>query len=600
MADNQTNQTPDHYHTPEFHTPPPPSGEPPLTGATTTQRPDEHATQQAATLTQPPASSVPTTAQAPASELPAQPSANPFDDGQRTAAPAQPGQLAEPPQHPDRPLPLGGVTETPLHSEPAPYLPPRPQPEPQVQPESQISPPPRASFDQPIPDHPAMRQSSTGRSYSPTPMQRVALTPVAPQPIPPQPQAPVLDANADTLESDPAIASLHAMFPSFDLMVIQSILEATGGDKDQAVDSLLSMSDPDYTPSHQQAAPGGGAPNQTRPPTQTELDEEFARRLMLEEEEQARGGAWPPNEQQNNPYSQSVPYQQYQSRRSGEYQRPSGEYQRPAGTGQGAGGGIGEIAGDLQQQFRSFIGGAGGSGRRTAGTQGQGQVQGQGAGGAGYQDQFNKIADTGKKTLNSIFNKVKQKMEEFDGRNPSDTQNMNQPPQSGHWSNWQGPPAQGSTHNQTQQQQQVPTYASSPAPAQQYAPPSHPPPSTAQHGALNNNPYAIPEGPPAQTGANANTAALPASSGRWHYQPEESSAPAAAAPALAPSATAATGAEEPRRSIDATRLGLLPKRPVSLMDVNANTRQAQPPATTHERDSDEECESCAHIWNVEL
>lgn len=242
------------------------------------------------------------------------------------------------------------------------------------------------------------------------------------------------------------------------------------------------------------------------------------------------------------------------------------------------------MAGDLQQQFRSFIGGAGGGpARRGTGAQGQGQ----GAGGAGYQDQFNKIADTGKKTFNSIFNKVKQKMEEFDGRNPPDTQYMNQPPQSGHWSNWQGPPAQPQAQTQ---QQQAPTYVASPQPSQQYAPPSHPPP-TAQHGALN-NPFRIPEEPPhTQAPASANTANLPTSSARWQYQPEESGAPAytAAAPALAPPAAApAAGAEEPRRSIDATRLGLLPKRPVSLMDVNANTRPAQPPATTHERDSDEE------------
>lgn len=109
---------------------------------------------------------------------------------------------------------------------------------------------------------------------------------------------------------------------------------------------------------------------------------------MLEEEEQARGGTWPPREQQYSPYSHAVPYQQYQPRRSGEYQRPSGEYQRPTS---GAAGTSGGIAGDLQQQFRSFIGGAGGgSARRGSGAQGQAQ----GTGGAGYQDQFNKIADS--------------------------------------------------------------------------------------------------------------------------------------------------------------------------------------------------------------
>lgn len=272
MADNETTQPPNPFNPPEFHTPPPPPGEPPAISTTAIQRPDEHATQQPEVPHQPPASSVTAAAQVPAPEPPVQPSEDPFNDTQRTAAPAQPGQVAEPPQHPDQPLPTGSLTETLLHSEPAPILPPRPQPEPQVQPESQIAPPPRASFDQPIPDHPAMRQQSTGRSYSPTPMQRVSLTPVAPQPVGPPPQAPVLAANADALESDPAIASLHAMFPAFDLLVLQSVLEATGGDKDQAVDSLLSMSDPDYAPSHQQAASGGGgAPNQGRQPVSSAL-----------------------------------------------------------------------------------------------------------------------------------------------------------------------------------------------------------------------------------------------------------------------------------------------------------------------------------------
>lgn len=96
---------------------------------------------------------------------------------------------------------------------------------------------------------------------------------------------------------------------------------------------------------------------------------------MLEEEQQA--GAWQPT---GNQYTQSVPYQQYQPRRSGEYQRP------PAG----AGGGFGEMAGDLQQQFRSFIGGA--TARR--GPQAAAPTQGGAGTGAGYQEQFNRIADS--------------------------------------------------------------------------------------------------------------------------------------------------------------------------------------------------------------
>ncbi|CAE6374551.1 unnamed protein product [Rhizoctonia solani] len=555
-----TNTAPRSASPPEFYTPPPPPGEPPA-GLATTQHGAEPVIQPQggshsafAAQSNPFANSEP---QEPTANAP--PAAtNPFSDA---AAGTQPGRLEEPPQHPGRPQPLGAVTETPLHSEPAPILPPRPQPQPDS--ESQVPPPPRASFDQPIPDHPAMRQQSGTPS-----IQRVAMTPVQPQPILPPPQAPTLDSNHETLAADPAVTSLHAMFPDFDLLVIQSVLEATGGDKDQAVDSLLSMSDPDYAQSQVQDAPTApriapnavvGANTPGRQPTQTELDEEFARRLMLEEEQQAHAGGWQPA---NNQYNHSVPYQQYQPRRSG-------EQQRPPNTGAGAGG-FGEIAGGLQQQFRNFVGGASGRAGTGPGTSTQG------GNGAGYQEQFNRIADTGKKTFNTIFTKVKQKMEEFDNRNPSDTQNMNQPPQSGHWSNWQGPPA-------PTQQQQVQTYAQSPPPGQ-YPRPTQPQPTTTQHGALNTNPYSVPETASANTNTGANT--LPTSSSRWHYQPQEpETLPSAPAPAAAPPT------EEPR-NVNAARLGLLPKRPVSLMDVNANTRSTQPQpqvqSAAHAHDSDDD------------
>ncbi|KAF8684260.1 CUE domain [Rhizoctonia solani] len=567
MADTQTANTAQQSTSPpQFYTPPPPPGESPA-GPIAVQPPVGPGIQPQSEpyVAHPPQSNpfANPEPQEPASNVPPA-TTNPFSDA---AAATQPGRLEEPPQHPARPLPLGALTETPLHSEPAPILPPRNQPQPDS--ESRVPPPPRASFDQPIPDHPALRGQSNTQS-----IQRVAMTPVQPQPIPPPPQAPALDSSPETLAADPTIASLHAMFPDFDLVVLHSVLEATGGDKDQAVDSLLAMSDPDYAQSQVQNAPPAhrtepnatlGANTQARQPTQTELDEEFARRLMLEEEQQAYAGGWQPT---NNQYNHSVPYQQYQSRRSGEYQRPPN-----TGGGGGAGAGFGEIAGGLQQQFRNFVGGASG---RTGPT-----TSAQGGSGAGYQEQLNRIADTGKKTFNTIFTKVKQKMEEFDNRHPSDTQNMNQPQQSGHWSNWQGPPA-------STQQQQVPTYAQSPAPGQ-YPRPAQSPPATSQHGALNTNPYGVPQS--ASTNANIGANALPTSSSRWHYEPEgPETLPSVPAP------TAAPPTEEPRRSVDATRLGLLPKRPVSLMDVNANTRSAQPqpqvqPQTqpaAHAHDSDDD------------
>jgi hypothetical protein len=249
---------------PQFHSPYPPTGEPPATSLATTQPPTQ-TTQAEPSVSSHAYNEVPgtSTAQTLAGGTPQPPNDNPFSDISKAAATAQPNTLQAPPQHPDRPLPVGVLTETPLHSEPAPILPPRPQ----AQPQFQVPPPPRASFDEPIPDHPAMRQSSLERAQSPAQSnQRVTMTPAQPQPVPPPPQAPVLDSNADVLGSDPAIASLHAMFPDFDLLVLQSVLEATGGDKDQAVDSLLAMSDPEYAQSQSQTTAGAGAGNQGRPP----------------------------------------------------------------------------------------------------------------------------------------------------------------------------------------------------------------------------------------------------------------------------------------------------------------------------------------------
>lgn len=52
----------------------------------------------------------------------------------------------------------------------------------------------------------------------------------------------------DEPELDPKVAGLQAMFPTFDAGVLQSILEVSGGDEDQAIETLLSMSDPEYKP----------------------------------------------------------------------------------------------------------------------------------------------------------------------------------------------------------------------------------------------------------------------------------------------------------------------------------------------------------------
>ncbi|KAG5715347.1 hypothetical protein E4T56_gene17101, partial [Termitomyces sp. T112] len=47
-------------------------------------------------------------------------------------------------------------------------------------------------------------------------------------------------------EKDPRIASLHALFPDYDDLILYSVLDSVNGDQDRAIDALLGMSDPEY------------------------------------------------------------------------------------------------------------------------------------------------------------------------------------------------------------------------------------------------------------------------------------------------------------------------------------------------------------------
>jgi len=80
-----------------------------------------------------------------------------------------------------------------------------------------------------------------------------------------------------------------------------SVLQSVNGNQDQAIDTLLGMSDPDYISQSPQ-------PQGQQEPTQTELDEQLAHRLMLEEEQAAQHQWRPPQQGQVN--------QSYQSRRA--------------------------------------------------------------------------------------------------------------------------------------------------------------------------------------------------------------------------------------------------------------------------------------------
>ncbi|KAF7357798.1 CUE domain-containing protein [Mycena venus] len=178
----------------------------------------------------------------------------------------------------------------------------------------------------------------------------------APTEAPAPAAAPVALAVTPTLAAEPAapprerelvvdarLGVLRAMFPDFDDSLLQSVLDSVQGDTDRAIDALLGMSDPDYQGEH--------VPQQARPQTQEELDEQLARTLMLEDERSAH--AW-------------------------RVQQPPPQQQRPEARRQGS---TGAPEKDTMQEF---------------------------------QEQFNKFAESGKKTLGTLFSKVKAKIQEFD------------------------------------------------------------------------------------------------------------------------------------------------------------------------------------------
>ncbi|KAF8134240.1 hypothetical protein EV363DRAFT_1429853 [Boletus edulis] len=231
---------------------------------------------------------------------------------------------------------------------------------------------------------------------------------------PPQSTQPVVHAqppmqSTDPTSEDPHVASLKAIFPDFDDAVILSVLETTNNDHDHALDVLLGMNDPSFVPPN---PPSAQAPNQFQSApssdaqrlSQEELDEQLARRLAFEEQHAATQ-AWQPQSVEG----QTI-YQPYQPRRGG---------------------------------------------RNGWGVQPQGPPQTQGQGGrdtmAEFQEGFNRIAESGKKTFSSIVSKVKAKMQEYDQgsglswpQNPPPDQSSQTAPASTSYSSYSPAQQQGS------------------------------------------------------------------------------------------------------------------------------------------------------------
>ncbi|KAI0368283.1 hypothetical protein BV20DRAFT_948405 [Pilatotrama ljubarskyi] len=338
-------------------------------------------------------------------------------------------------------------------------------------------------------------------------------------------------ANAAAREEQvsPQVASLRAMFPDFDVAVLQSVLDSVDGDQERALDILLGMSDPEYVSTH--TAP---QPEQSS----LDLDEQLARQLMLEDQQQqqrqATGNSWPRRDQADVPYQTRQP--------------PEGHLRPPPSEGAGKT--------DLQELSR---------------TMGQ-------------------IAESGKRTFSSIVSKVKAKINEYEASrcvslslcpalqctsrllHSAVGQSSTGSSASPQWG--AAPPTQLDRHTASQAYRQQ--YYPEPSPVAEQ-PISLNGPST--HGAQAQG-YNV-DAPPAQRSAGS-TAASP--------MPTPGSGPTTPPPGgqFSPAASPRPSGDIPRppptgsgSPVNPAKIGLLPKRPVSLLNVNT------PPATKPSDEDDD-------------
>ncbi|KAG8935447.1 hypothetical protein FRC01_000054 [Tulasnella sp. 417] len=369
----------------------------------------------------------------------------------------------------------------------------------------------------------------------------------------------------DEPELDPKVMGLLAMFPTFDAGVLQSILEVSGGDEDQAIETLLSMSDPEYKP----------AAAVHQPTDQTDLDEQLAHRLHLEEQAradyEARHGA-----------SRPVPAPGRDSRQHSEG---------------GATGGV--DMGAIGAQVKGFITGAAARVSSTGFARGGGGNAQQQGGAVGAPSnvntaeigrQFNELAETGKKHFNTLLTKVKAKMQEYDmpaGQPGGPHQGSNSPQSTGYGTYGQGDhafgnqTAYGSQSNQRPQQQWYAQPAGiQPQPAINTPPTQQQPPSAVGYNIDPPTPVVPPKDTLPSTGVSA-SGSVPATSGVLGVNQ----------PGM-PQRSSFDQTDAPRATFDTSRLGLKPKRPVSLVGNNTGTALADntAPKGKNKADDDDDIE----------
>ncbi|KAF9527315.1 hypothetical protein CPB83DRAFT_400765 [Crepidotus variabilis] len=279
---------------------------------------------------------------------------------------------------------------------------------------------------------------------------------------------------------DPRVVALRAMFPDYEDVILQSVLESVNWNQDRAVDALLTMSDPEYKPEP-------AAQRQSEPiPVLEDLDEQFARQLAMQEQQEH--SQWAASGQNYGPQGSPAPYN-----------------------------------GPRSNQTQGW----------TSPPQQGGAQQGQGI--AEFQDQFNKFAETGKKTLGSIFNKVRTKIQEFEQGKPSNAGGSTSPPLASQYSatqwapgpaSYYGPPQAGPPQAQASYYNPNQSPVNTPSPPQPPAPVisnlsglrSTSPPSTSPHPSTNLQSRPRSVSPPA---TNTAMTAQPIDGGKLRLPPKQ-------------------------------------------------------------------------------
>ncbi|CAL1706191.1 unnamed protein product [Somion occarium] len=398
--------------------------------------------------------------------------------------------------------------------------------------------------------------------------------------------APTAAADTEIQEINnlpPEVAALKDIFPDFDPVVLQGVLETVDNNQERAIDILLSMSDPSYVPPHQPEEPSSHPIIAGE--MDTSQDEALARQLALDDEE---------------------------DRRRGRRQATGQSWPR---RGAGVPAGVDETLGlDQRQGIRNEVPYE----VRTSGTA-QGQQQAQSGYVTGsergdfqdFQETVSRIAESGKRTFSSVIEKIKAKINEYEQSGSPGSGSSNQQQQ-------QGPPPSG------QSRVPNPIYANSPSASSASPPPVSPPSGVNRHAASQAfAPMATPTATVTEynadwehttagwkgdtVGAGAGTAAgasvnanpvkgydvggeTPSLAQPSQPRPQTPSSPP---PVVSPSPRGSTDIPRPPATqsgspINAAKLGLLPKRPVSLL-------RSQPPSETkpakeHDGDDDDDLE----------